>query len=269
MAQSKYDVTIVDAETLNVLLIGRSQCGKSALVEALKNPRYCRTNASVSITRQAKCHSMVMTTEDGQGKKHYQLNVIDSPGLKEVSWDKEHQRTDEELLALVQLCIEQNITTINCVCFVSIAGETHQLDIDIFEKLMDFLGPELSANTIMLLTHCEQYTDAKLKEFQDNIRDHKGSERAFRYCRLGLLYHGLLHFDELQTYTHNQLLYDEIVDHKLALITPHRLKLIQCLVSTAGKQKPIKMIQEILNSADERHRVVYNYLNSPSRCTMM
>jgi hypothetical protein len=38
-------------------------------------------------------------------------------------------------------------------------GKTHELDVEVFEYVQEFLGPRYSANSMLLLTHCDQVGD--------------------------------------------------------------------------------------------------------------
>jgi hypothetical protein len=74
----------------------------------------------------------------------------------------EKKRTDDELLKLASKCLEENITTLNVVCFVSKVGDTHRLDIEAFKKVTEYLGEKYSAISMMILTHCDEYPDKVL-----------------------------------------------------------------------------------------------------------
>jgi hypothetical protein len=71
-------------------------------------------------------------------QQYYNVNIIDTPGLREKRFNYEEGRSDSELLKLVARCIEDNITFINVVCFVSIMGKTHELDVEVFEYVQEF-----------------------------------------------------------------------------------------------------------------------------------
>ena len=45
-----------DAQQINILLIGRTQTGKSTIVEALKNPEYQQSNTGFSTTSNPECY---------------------------------------------------------------------------------------------------------------------------------------------------------------------------------------------------------------------
>jgi septin family protein len=75
-------------------LVGRSQTGKSTIVETFLQPQGIGC-IGFSHTRDPACNSLVLT--DKHNKKSYQLNIIETPGLKDLS-ENEESRSDDELL---------------------------------------------------------------------------------------------------------------------------------------------------------------------------
>ena len=70
-----------ETKVINILMVGRSQSGKTTIIDTLKNPHVCATSRGFSDTREGSLHSLVL--RDQSHNLIYQVNIIDTPGLKE------------------------------------------------------------------------------------------------------------------------------------------------------------------------------------------
>ncbi|CAF1349557.1 unnamed protein product [Didymodactylos carnosus] len=94
-------VYFYETQEINVLLVGRSQTGKSAIIEALRNPRFRKTKSGFSTTRDPKCYRLVLYVKDKETV--YQVNLIDTVGVNEVSKEVDKQWTEYEILGLSRI----------------------------------------------------------------------------------------------------------------------------------------------------------------------
>jgi len=225
---------------INVLLVGRSQTGKSTIVETLRNPQKGTSSTGFSDTKDPACNHLILA--DNSNKMTYQLNIIDTPGLKEVR-QKERSRTDEELLRLASKCLEENITSLNVVCFVPRAGETHRLDTDVFSEIKGYLGDAYSKISMMVLTHCDEYSDKQLKQFELDIRTHEISRPYFEYCSLGIANFGAIDTKKLES--HDEDIRKIIVPSKLKRIEIMRGNFLKKIISCADDVLNISQLEEI------------------------
>ncbi|CAF0948900.1 unnamed protein product [Didymodactylos carnosus] len=238
-----------ETKTINMLFIGRTQTPKSSIIEALNNPRFCKTSSGFSETRDPKCYALSLF--DNLHKNIYQVNIIDTPGLQEKPRYPLEDRTDRQLLSLAKKCIESNLTKLNCVCFVSQAGCTNLYDIDVFDVLMKFLGLGYSENSMMILTHSDGFTFDKLAEFHAKFRTHPKSVFAYNYCKLGIYNHGIINYDELATYVRRPNLQQEMMEEKSDHLIPMRQKLIECFITTADKQIEVSALEAVIKENEK------------------
>ncbi len=82
---------------INILVVGRSQSGKSTLVQTLLNPRQAVQGRGYAATKDPQCYSMAF--HDKEEDKYYTMKIIDTPGLEERGLNRE-SRGDEEILSL-------------------------------------------------------------------------------------------------------------------------------------------------------------------------
>lgn len=180
----KINYALVNSKPINVALVGRSKTGKSKIVRTLTDPSFVLKGWRFSDTSEPVCKSF--TVRDVRDNQFYSLNIIDTPGLKEMEKDEVKSSDDEELLSLFLKFLELEISEINVICFVSHAGETHLHDIDVFNRVMRFLGEDFSQISMMVLTHCDSFDSKQLDEFENGIKTHPRTKETFEYCKLGI-----------------------------------------------------------------------------------
>ncbi|UJR18500.1 hypothetical protein I4U23_005407 [Adineta vaga] len=240
-----------ESTVINALIVGRSQTGKTTLLESLKNTNYASYVTGFSGTRNVTHHPIII--REKETNRYYQINLIDTIGLHEHSQDPANNRSDEEILTLVAKFIAKEITSLNAVIFVSKAGDLHLHDISAFRSLMTFLGSSFRANTMMVLTHCEGLTKDRFDILANGIRTHPSSRDISDYCSLGIHPHGTLNFDQLETFVGEGDfdLRKRFIEKKLEIITPMRRNILQLLIAQHEKQLPVQELQEILKIANE------------------
>lgn len=235
-----------ESSIINVLVVGRSQSGKTTLVNSLKDTAYASYLTGFSDTVNVTHHPLVV--RDKSNDKYYQINLIDTIGLGEASRDSASSRPDDEILKLAAKFIRQEITSLNAVIFVSKIGDTHLHDLPVFTKLMEFLGEPFKTNTMMILTHCENNTPEKTQQFVDSIQNTPSSRALGAYCTLGIHPHGTLNFEQLEQFRDQRQreIRRGILEQKLELVIPMRRKILELLIGQSGKQKPVKDLEEIM-----------------------
>lgn len=152
---------VSNSESVTVLIVGRTQTGKTTIINTLINPRSSSSHSSYSETREPQLHKLIVTKTAQADHKSYQLNIIDTPGLKEVRRTGEKAYTDKELLDLSTLFVKENIARINMVAMITRAGETNREDIEVFREIIRFLGDEFSKISMLILTHCDDLKTIK------------------------------------------------------------------------------------------------------------
>jgi GTP-binding protein EngB required for normal cell division len=128
---------IVETNTRNVLIVGRTRTGKSTAIEVLKDPCYIAkgTTSLFSDTEDARYQSF--TVHDGIEKTKSTLHIIDTPGLKEVKKINEVARSDEYILSAINHCLCNEVTKLNALLlFISFELGVTKDDIQAFNELI-------------------------------------------------------------------------------------------------------------------------------------
>jgi len=143
---SKFKIS--PTKTLNMVLVGRSGCGKTTLKEMFLNPKYTiGLNDLHRPTKDPQLFNYNVFYEN----KGYNINVIDTPGLYEFS---ENSRNDQQLMSIFSTFLFQEIISINCVGLVYDGSKgIDDKDIEIFKKLIGYFKEDFSENTILIITH--------------------------------------------------------------------------------------------------------------------
>ncbi|CAF3407072.1 unnamed protein product [Rotaria sp. Silwood2] len=226
--------------SINILFVGGSQSGKSTLIKILKDPSAKLSHSGFPEIKNPYFDTFTITDSNSPDATIYRLNIIDTPGLKEIRHQTMQTRTDDDFLSELDAFIKRHIDRLNCLCFVTQAIHLHQKDIEVFEKLMNFFGPALSKYSMMILTHADQYTDEKLQQFERDIKNHPLTSEIYKYCELGIYHHGIIDYDDLETYADNPDLQQCIVQVKQPRIRAMTEKLIKKFIECGERNVDIK-----------------------------
>ncbi|CAF1261291.1 unnamed protein product [Adineta ricciae] len=246
-----------DPSVINILLIGRSQVGKSTLIEALRDPNFSAMRTGISQTREPSYKQLTITSEDG---KDYTLNIIDTPGLQEVRQDPDETRTDEQLLTLFRNVFSSGkIRGLNVIAFVSVIGRTHQNDIETFKSLIDFFGERFKAISTLILTHCDKVSLDRLQILIKDIEAHPKCSDIVNYCTLGIYRHGTLDIDDLETY--DEEMQERIRKSTLERLEPMRTELTKFFLSRSNNYVKITESDFERFKKLTKHKKVSNEMN--------
>ena len=225
-----------DSSIINILLVGRSQVGKSTLIESLKDPTYSSTRTGISQTCEPSYKQLTLTFNDDG--KQYTLNIIDTPGLQEIRHDVNETRTDQQLLDLMHgLFADGRIRSLNIIAFVSVMGKTYQNDIDTFKSLIDFFGPRFSSISVLILTHCDKISSERANKLTEELRTHPKCAAMVKYCELGVYHHGTLDMDDLDTY--DETLRERVRESTVSRLKPMRVELTKFILSQSNRYEKI------------------------------
>ena len=256
------DYNIVIAKKINVLLIGRSQVGKSTIATNLLFPYFGSQKLGISDTENPCCYSLVIVRKQNieidneldeleftdsnfetlENLKfpfqHYQLNIVDTPGLTEVRNGKETVRSDDQIMNIIEKVTKIEVTGFNLICYVADYDKIQQFDVDIFKKFISFFDKNFSSISLLLLTHGENCTLEFQDEIRRRIREHENSKEIANYCQLGIEFCGALCANEvLSTGTDDPSVRENFVKSRLRAITKMRKKLLEIFVQQAGNTK--------------------------------
>ena len=143
------DYELVDADTRNIIFVGRSRAGKTTSIDVLKDKDHNPQLFSiVRGTKDASVASFTMSSKKHDKDLHF--NIMDTPGLFErVETDDE--RTNEVILDVIKKCIDMEITRIHHVYYVmSVQRGLSEEDLIAFDLFTDlFLGMEAKISIIL------------------------------------------------------------------------------------------------------------------------
>jgi len=156
--------SLEETKTRNVLIVGRTRSGKSTAVGVLKDPCHEPKDMSIfSDTVDPKFQSFSLDDKDSATK--YTLNIIDTPGLKEVKQMGAEARSDTAIINTINYCLKNEITKINVLLiFISFELGITQDDLSAFQSFIEKFGHDKIKIGI-----CITRSEDKDKKWQTNI----------------------------------------------------------------------------------------------------
>jgi len=150
------------------MFVGKTRSGKSTALDTLKTPWNFVTQSSIfSETADAKIS--YFTVEVGEKEKfNFNINIIDTPGLFEVS-DNGKARDNEVLEDLVLKCMNAEITKIHAIYFViSYTGCINPQDIEALARFIKLFNGAQEYVSI-LITKCENLDEGGKAKVRDEL----------------------------------------------------------------------------------------------------
>lgn len=149
----------------NILLIGRSQIGKSTLKSVLADPTQILDQSQSYV--QTEFPLFEQYSVNGMDMI---VNFIDTPGLFQQTKNLPDNTT---LMTLIDGYIRSKVTQLHFVCFcISMEMKVNNDDLQIVQKFFDYLGPEIRKNACLIITKCESKNERQLETmYKDAQKD--------------------------------------------------------------------------------------------------
>jgi len=167
--QNQY--SLEETKTRNVLMVGRTRSGKSTAVGVLKDPCFSPKEMSIfSDTVDPKFQSFAL--DDKTKSVKYTVNVIDTPGLKEVKQIGIDARSDEVIMNTINYCLKNEITKINTLLiFISFELGVTADDLNSFQTFLEKFSHDGITITVVI-TRSEDKTPQWKKDILAQLKQH-------------------------------------------------------------------------------------------------
>eukprot|EP01095_Lingulamoeba_sp_RSL-Kostka_P000323 TRINITY_DN104_c0_g1_i1.p1 TRINITY_DN104_c0_g1~~TRINITY_DN104_c0_g1_i1.p1 ORF type:complete len:293 (-),score=92.99 TRINITY_DN104_c0_g1_i1:122-1000(-) len=182
---------VTQVKKQSVLVIGKSQCGKSCMIRNWIAPNYTTKKKLYSDTD--KPETFDFSIEDDTGITN--VVVIDTPGLIEHKKKKDEVRNDEIILDLVSLFIQKEVTFLNKIIFVSKAGDVTPEDIQVFNKYLSYLtriNSNFSNISMFVVTNSEMLSSEELDDQENMFETNENLQQIREFCKLGYFPSGMI-----------------------------------------------------------------------------
>jgi len=104
--------------------------------------------------------------------RNFNINIIDTPGLFEITQDGQHARADAQIMDMITDCLKHEVTKLNMVVlFCSLIYGINDTDIYAMEKLIEHLGTEVT--TVICITRGEQMTEEVREENIEQLKQYR------------------------------------------------------------------------------------------------
>jgi len=242
-------------ETRNVLIVGRTRSGKSTAIGVLKDP--CHEPKEMSIfsdTVDPKFQSFSLDNKDPTSdntteskKTKYTLNIIDTPGLKEVKKMGEDARSDAIILNTISYCLKNEITKINILLiFISFELGVTNDDLNSFQTfLQNFENDNIKIG--ICITRAEDKPESWRKNIKFQLSEHEYFSKVLQRGNVELVFCGCV--DSLKNETVSNI--DDLVNFyrrvcemrrdllELIFTAKDQAKLVDLPIASTVKKKTI------------------------------
>eukprot|EP01087_Luapelamoeba_hula_P017444 TRINITY_DN54_c0_g1_i1.p1 TRINITY_DN54_c0_g1~~TRINITY_DN54_c0_g1_i1.p1 ORF type:complete len:416 (+),score=103.93 TRINITY_DN54_c0_g1_i1:45-1250(+) len=150
------NISLSDADSRNVILLGRARAGKSTVLGVMKKPTWIPDQLSLwAGTQVPLMHSFTVEYD----KFNYNINIMDTPGMFEHNLGNKVVRSAEVIKGMITRCLELEVTLVHCFFFVcSFTAGINQDDINaVIELNKLFQGADSVFH--LLITRSEGRTD--------------------------------------------------------------------------------------------------------------
>jgi len=244
-----------ETKTRNVLIVGRSRAGKSTAVGVVKDACYEPKMMSIfSETRDPKFQSFSL--DDSEKDVKYTLNIVDTPGLKEIGKSDAAARaqTDDEILKSIQSCLKHEITKLNVLLiFVSFEIGINQDDIECFKQYYDKFY-HTSVRIIICISRSEGKSEAWKKKIVSELSEHDFFRQWIEKANVVVCFMGCVDKDAIDACESDKALigkYQKVYNLR-SLLLKHifdaeiQVSLLDLPLSKGNKTKIVDLLQDQL-----------------------
>lgn len=252
-----------ETKTRSTLIVGKSHSGKTTGVGTLKDICYSPQLMSLfSDTFEPKYTSFSLQDKDNEIK--YTLNIIDTPGLKEVKKIGEDARSDDVILSTINYCLKNEITKINCLLiFISFETGVGSDDLDSFSTFIEKFGHE-KLKIGIIITRAENKTDEWKKEMMDQLNQHTYFSNILKKENVKVMFLGCVDSMQIQAFSN----IDDL-EYLYSVVNEMRTELLKFIFSAEGSVKLIDLpiAFGIKNSVQECFKIQFDILTKLENCT--
>jgi GTP-binding protein EngB required for normal cell division len=234
----EYEVSQVALK--NIILVGRTRTGKSTIKSLLVNPTTVPEDLKiVAGTKSPTLESYHVT------RKNVVLNIIDTPGFVERGTDELDARDNDNILKIIDECINQELTKCHVICFcIAITCGINEQDFQILRLLFRIFGDSISSNACLIVTHCESKNEDERAILKSQLSEDVHFKKLVGFFKLGIFFSGALNPDDYNTA--NESLLDQFVaisEYRTTLIEIFTGDIVPFPLDTTGMSE-LKRVRE-------------------------
>jgi len=145
----------------NILLLGRSQVGKTTFIRTLKNPdEKFGFGTGMANTAESSVYRFTMWSDQDE---LVNINIMDTEGLFMRSLEEKLEKANEVIVDSILQCVDKEFTKINGIYyFMTFQGSLHDNDFAAFRKFYEQFEP-LRGIMTLVISFSERYDKDDIK----------------------------------------------------------------------------------------------------------
>jgi len=196
-------IVLKQAETRNIIFLGRTRSGKSTALGVLKDPfEFTKQCSLFSQTKDPFLFSFTMEfNPEGKEGVNYNINIMDTPGLFERRSSKETDdaRNNEMIKSIIFKCLEFEITKIHALFFVcSFESGINTEDVQSILEMNKLFGGG-NKTFSLLVTRSETKIAKRRAELEEQIRKVPELQQFFKDPNAKVFFTGALNADDKES----------------------------------------------------------------------
>jgi len=160
--------SFLKCSSYNVVLVGDSRVGKSTFIDLLQNYTSQAEDQPYRGTVMPEVKTLYYNDEQSSNK-NICLNILDTPGLDEVTANGDPARPNDELQDIIANHIKSNFADINLILITIQNGGITDKVVKTMYDIKKYFGLKYQNCLGLLITHCEEFDEEGEKIYMESV----------------------------------------------------------------------------------------------------
>ena len=189
-------LVLPDKEGRNVVVLGKTGCGKSSLCNMIIGRSYKKFTSATSLSSVTKSVSHQITQFERKGDEPLPVAIFDTMGLFDTS-----MMSNLEIMKKVkQYANKYAPSGVNLILFVFKKGRFTPEEKEVFDFIAKRFGREISGISALVITHCDAMSEKAREELVEDFRKNEVTHEIANFMKQGIYTVGFPNEDDTESY---------------------------------------------------------------------